>query len=413
MELMRKGKSSFFVACACIAAGMGGELHIHMGSFGTIAMLDLVSYVIALPIVAANWGRMGKAMRRSLEFAFAWTFASMIANFFNFYDFKYWAKCVSLASSSWAIMAASYLLLRDFPMGYLWYLVGTGLGGWIGLYYFRNGSTEGFATGNGAFAGIAIGTELLMDKQIYPCVAKGVFYGLVLPWFIWVRKISICLVIVLTMGCGFWLLFHGGSRSNFGIFCAAAGAGFVVAYGSRTFKKLAKRPVIMILLAGIALGVVFGGYKMMAVSGSLGKGEQDKFENEFGEEGSGAVEGRAKFSRAFKDAFESCFIGKGWHIRNHSIMANSLACEGLIGFFFWLYFYAQVFWWVCWRMPYAGKWTTFIVLMVINAAWDVFGSPFGFRHKFFVLMTMIALCRDNKYYGIGSLFSPKLQFSRK
>lgn len=409
MTLMRKGKSSFFVACACIAAGMGGELHIYIPALGTIAMLDLVSYCVALPIICANWGRMGKYMRRSLCWAFAWMGAAMLANLLNFVNFRYWAKCVTIASSSWAIMAAAYLLLKNYPRGYLWYLVGTGIGGWISLYYFRNGSLEGFATQGevGAYAGL----DNLMEKQIYPNIARGILYGSVLPLFLWCAKFPVFGVLVATMVGGFWLLFHGGSRSSFGIFCAAAGAGFMVSYGAKAFKRMARHPTIMVALAGLALAVLFGGYKMMAKTGTLGEGERAKFESEFGVEGRGAIEGRAGLGHAVTDAVESWWIGKGWHLRNHSVMTNALACEGVVGFLFWVYFYLQVLWWVSKRMPYSGNNVTFIALMILSACWDVFGSPFGTRHKFFMLMTFIALCRDNPYYGVGTIFEHSMPIS--
>ena len=370
-------------------------------SFGFVAMLDLVSYIIALPIIFLHWNRMGKYMRRSLCWAFAWTGAAMVANMFNFVEMKYWFKCVTLASSSWAIMAVAYLVLRNYPKGYLWYLVGAGIGGWIALYYFRNGSLEAFATRG---LGPNTGVENLSDKQVFPNIARGILYGAVLPVAIWWKKAPSFVVVGMAAVAGFWLLLHGGSRSSFGMYCAAAGAGFLVAYGVHFFRRIAKSPVVMLILAGLALGVLFGGYKMMAQSGYLEEGEAEKFESEFGEGGEGAVKGRAGFNYAIEDAWESCLLGKGWHLRNHSVMANSLACEGLVGFLFWIYFYLQVLWWCSRRMPYSGVNTTFIVFMILSASWSVFGSPFGVRHKYFVLMVFIALCRDNPYYGVGTIF---------
>ena len=394
------------MAIFSIAMGMGGELHLHFPALGTIAMTDFVSYVISLPILFSQWSRMGRFMRRSLLWALAWTAAAMLANFFNFVDSKYWLKCVTLASSSWAIMAVSYVLLKDYPKGYMWYLVGAGIGGWIALYYFRNGALESFAISGemGSFSGL----DNLMEKQIYPSVAKGIFWGCVLPFFLWWRKTPIFLVLASAAAGGFWLLFHGGSRSSFGIFCAAAGAGFVVAYGGRAFRRIARHPLVILVVAAFALGALFGGYKMMARSGSLGEGEHQKFEAEFGEGSKGAVKGRAGLDYAFKNALSSYGLGLGWHLRNHSVIANALSCEGFVGFLFWVYFYLQVFWWTYKRMPYAGKNTSFIVLMVLSAVWDVFGSPFGTRHKFFVLMAFIALCRDNKFYGVESVFDEEL-----
>ena len=77
-------------------------------------------------------------------------------------------------------------------------------------------------------------------------------------------------------------------------------------------------------------------------------------------------------------------------------------------FLFWVYFYYVVFWWCVHRMPCSGKYSAFIVLMILVASWAVFGSPFGTRHKFFVLMAFISLCRDDPLYGVGSIFDPDM-----
>ena len=105
-------KDTFFAMLFGISMGLGGELHIGTGAFGTIAMLDLASYALAVPIILTCWHKMGSFMRKSMVWAFAWTGAAMISNMANFIDMRYWAKCVALASSSWAIMAVSYCYLR-------------------------------------------------------------------------------------------------------------------------------------------------------------------------------------------------------------------------------------------------------------------------------------------------------------
>lgn len=397
--------SHFFAVILAIAAGLGGELHIYVPSLGTIAMLDFVSYFIAFPIILISWSAMGKNMRTSLKWAFAWSLACMLANALYYHDFHYWAKCVTVASSSWAIMAASYLLLRKDARLYLWYLVGAGLGCWISLYYFRNGAFESAASGGLQYFGQA-GTsiEFLVDKQVYPNVARGIVYGFILPYFIWRQKGPIFLAICAIMGAGFWLLFHGGSRSSFGMFTAAAVFGFFAVYLKELLARLAKRPYLVLAFAAIGISMAFGAYKYMAKSNMLGSSEYNKYEQEFGENGGGVVNGRAGFDHAIELAVETNGIGAGAHLRCHSVIANSLACEGIIGFLFWVYFYLQCFWFVRYRLPFSERFAPFVFLMLVTAGWDAFGSPFGTRHKFFVLMSFIALCRDFPNYGRDLVF---------
>lgn len=403
-----ENKSQLKLVVMAILAGLGGELHVMFSALGTIAMLDLVSYCISIPIIFLNWNRMGKYMRRSMKFAFFWTVASMIANLFVGEGFKFWLKCVSLASSSWAIMVVAYLILRSDARLYLWYLVGAGIGGWIALYYFRNGALEYFAAGGADYFGQTGGSvELLMEKQIYPSIAKGVCLGLILPVFIWWRRAPFFFVVTAFILCGFWLLMNGGSRSNFGIFIASAAAGFFVVYARNLTNRILHSPMIAFFIMMIGVCVVFLVYQYMASSGVLGESELNKYQNEFGEDAAGVLEGRASFSYALRCFMDSYGLGAGACLRCHSVIANSLACEGIIGFLFWVYFYLQCLWFICKRLPYSGSRSLFIMLMILSAAWDVFGSPFGTRHKFFVLMAFIALCRDNEFYGYGDVFGEK------
>lgn len=407
-----KRRNRFWPVFFSFAMGMGGNLHLPIPGLGFIAMLDLAAYVLAIPILLLKWNTLGKFLRRALLFAFLWTVAAMLANALNFVETRYWFKCVAVASSSWAIITCAYVILRNCPSGYLWYLVGAGLSGWISLYYFRNGALESFATDGGREA-VGSATELLMDKQVYPHVARGIVLGCVLPMVIWFRKFPAIFIFVGFVIAGLWLLLHGGSRSSFGMYCAAAMGGALVLYGRRLYVVLTKNRIVLIVIGVLGLFLIFLCYKFMAQSGAMEEGEKEKFESQFGEGGEGAVTGRAGFDSAISDAAESWFIGKGWSLRNHSVMANALACEGVLGFAFWIYFYCQVLWLLSRRISDAGKYAVFILLMVLVATWDVFGSPFGTRHKFFVLMAFIALCRENPYYAIGAIFDEAMLGRRR
>lgn len=169
-------------------------------------------------------------------------------------------------------------------------------------------------------------------------------------------------------------------------------------------KRLAKNPVLMIGALAIGGSVLFGTYKYMASSGKMGEAEAAKLENEFGEGGRGVVKGRSGFDRAWDDLVDSVGIGLGGHLRNHSTVANSMACDGIVGGLFWIFFYFQCFWFVCHRMPSSRRYATFLFLQIVAAGWNAFGSPFGGRHQYFVLLAFIALCRDDPMYGAGTVF---------
>lgn len=397
---MRKKHDNLIGLLLGVGMGLGGQLFLPIPGLGFVAMLDFAAYCLAIPLLIMNWPRMGKHMHRSILWGLAWMCAAMLSNLLHFQEARYWLKCVVLASSSWTLMTIAYFVLKNHPTRFMWYMAGAGLGGWISLYYFRCGALEVQALAGGATQG----TDAFVEKQIYPLVAGGLFYGCVLPIVIMIRKFPLMLVWSAAVFQGFYLLLHGGSRSSFGVSCAGAAIGFAVAYTSALVKRLAKNPVLMIGVLAIGGSVLFGTYKYMASSGKMGEAEAAKLEDEFGEGGRGVVKGRSGFDRAWDDLVDSVGIGLGGHLRNHSTVANSMACDGVVGGLFWVFFYFQCFWFVCHRLPLSRRFATFLFLQVVAAGWNAFGSPFGGRHQYFVLLAFIALCRDDSNYGLGTIF---------
>lgn len=399
--LVPKKRLRFSAAVVAFMAGMTGQLYQYLPGLGTMAMLDIVSYPLSIILVMINWRRMGKYMRRAVWWGVAWTIAAMVANSFCFIEFRFWAKCVAIAASSWVLMVVAFVVLRIDSRMYLWYLVGTGIGGWISLYHFSNGTYVAFMMQSGADSIV----EGLQEKQIYPYVARGILYGIVFPFFIWIRKLPVLFSVIMCFVAGFYLLMHGGARSEFGMFVLAGLAGFLLNYQKRSMKMLLKHPTLVLMAAGLAGMALFLTYKTMAQRGALGASETKKYEQQFdsGEESQGGIASRAGIASSWY-WISKYPLGAGGMFRNHSVIFNALSCEGPIGFFFWVYFYSQMLWLVCKRGVLLGRFAPYVLLTIFSECWHVLGSPFGGRHFYFFLLTLSALCRDNPGYGRGTLF---------
>lgn len=387
---------------AAIIMGMSGELYLQMPGMGIIPMFDIFCYCVSLVLLLMNFGRMGRHMHMAIGWGFLWVFGVLLSCLINGVDFHDTAKQMAIVSSSWALATVAWCVLRRNARLYLFYLVGVGIGAFIGLYYFKQGAwlaTE-------FKKGVADVTEVLLDKQIYPIYANLIAYGLVLFSLLHLRKMPAWIVIGGCFFAGFFMLLNGGSRSNFGFYASAALAGAVVIYAPKFAKRTLKNRVILAVCVTLGITVVFGTYAYMAKNGMLGEAEQNKYRAQFTDAQSSekGLNGRGNFDFSFRQMLKKPW-GWGPSEGKHSVISSAMACEGVIGLGFWLYFLWQLFWFVSKRIPYSGLYSPFIVLMICNTTWAALGSPFGARHTYFVLLAFIQLCRDNPEYGDGNVFN--------
>lgn len=396
-------KLRFYNVCMGVVLGLTGQLYLQIPSLGTIPMLDIFSYATAPVFLAVFWSRMGRYMQRAILWGLAWSLASVFANFLSDYDFIYALKSIVIVCSSWTIMTIAWWVLRQDARVFLWYLVGSAIGGFIGLYHFQPGTVAFLEYKTGIRA-----VEVLVDKILYATYAKLIIAGALLPLCIFWRKIPSLVVILCGLGAGVYLLFNGGARSNFGIYACASLVGFGVCYMRKTAIKMANHAVVLFVIAGVGVILLYGLYAHWAQSGALGESERMKFEAEEDvalDSGESRMATRGGFSETLS-VIKSKPWGEGGTNKRHSVISNSLNCEGFVGLAFWVYFSLSAFWLVKNRIVYSGRFSFFIMQIVMGLIWAMLGSPFGGRHGYFALMAFVALCRDNPQYGAGTIFEP-------
>lgn len=308
-------------------------------------------------------------------------------------------------------MTVTWWLLKGDARIYLWYLVGIAVGGVISLYHFQPGTVYSLAYRSGRQA-----VDVMVDKMRYPYYTRLILYGGILPLCLLWRKTPQWLVILATVGSGVYLLFHGGARSLFGVYIAAAMSGFGACYFQKTAIRLAKHTILLVGMAGLGAMLLYGLYAHWAKSGALGEGELNKFEQEEEtamESGDSRLATRGKLGKTLEVIKEKPWGEGGTNLR-HSVISNSLNCEGFVGLAFWIYFLLCVLWFCKNRLAYSQRFSVFLMLAAIGTVWNVLGSPFGARHNYFALMAFISLCRDNPGYGAGTVFEDRtLKGSRR
>lgn len=401
MHMSTHNKLGFFNAVLGLSMGIFGQLYLPISGLGTIAVLDIFSYVFGGVLLLFSWRRMGRNVRKTIMYAVLWTTAAVFANIFNFEDTWYYFKSVVVVATSITLMSIAFWVLRRDARLYLLYLLGWALGCWIGLYYLKPGTWlfQEFKQGGAAI-------EILMDKEIYPIIAYALYFSL---FFIPAFFIKVTPKVFPIVGCffaGFYLLYNGGSRSNFGI-CAIAGLlGIGACYFRQTLIKMLRSKFVFYAVLIVAVALVFGTYKYLAGSGALGEGEQQKYAAEFvyARMGEGGILGRGGYYATMENFLHSPW-GVGGTNQRHSVVSNSWNCEGLFGLMFWLFFFRQCFWFLRNRIDHTGRFSCFIAIMLANSCWAAIGSPFGARNIYFTLMIFIALCQDDPYYGYGTVFN--------
>lgn len=381
--------------------GLGGQLYLSIPPLGTIPMLDIVAYLTCIPLLVMLLPRLGNTARCSLLMGIGWSIAAVFANAVNGYEGMFVLKMFAVCSSSWTIFLVAWYLLEKDARVYLYYLIGAGIGAAIGIHYFQNGAYLAYVVKTGKRA-----TEALIDKQIYPAYAKALFY-LFFGILLYAKKAPPVIVAVIGVFSGFYLLFNGGSRSSFGFYVVASAVGYFVSKFPGLSKRFFKHSVLWLPIAVIGCMVIFGLYSHLAKNGSLGENELEKYlqEEEYSAESS---ESRMSTRSGIWETWEvvkSKPWGEGGNLARHSVISNSWNCEGYMGLMFWLYFYWLVFWYFKNKIAMTGWYSSFIVLEILIACWAVAGSPFGARHHFFVLMALVALSKDKKYYGEGLLYN--------
>ena len=398
---LKPQKMTFFNFCLGLGMGIFGQLYLPAGSFGTIAILDLVSYAIGPIILLLSFNRMGRNVKRTVLFAILWTVAAVFANMVNFVSVRYSLKSIAVVATSVTLMSVSYSILKRDARLYLLYMLGWAIGCWIGLYYLKPGTWlyQEYTRGDMAIA-------VLSEKEIYPIVAYALLFTCFFVPTYFVKKAPRILSIAGCFFAGFYLLFHGGSRSNFGICVAAGSLGLFVCYFKRFIRQLFRNKLVLLFAVLCAALMVFISYRYMAESGTLGEQEKSKYQHQFAESklGEGGILGRGEYVETFFNFVHSPWGVGGTNMR-HSVLSNSWNCEGLLGLVFWLYFFHQCFWFLKNKLIFAEVYSCYIGLTMINACWAAIGSPFGARNIYFTLMIFIALCQDNPFYGEGTVFN--------
>ena len=377
---------------------------------GRAALFDLLCYLLAPILFVRHYRHFTRLEHCLLIMALLWLAGSMWSNLWRGEAFWDAAKGNAIVFSVWCMLVVCITMLKKSHRTLLWFIVGAGISHVITMYYFSSGSYLEFGERFG-YRGEGNLQDFLMEKQVYPAYANliinSVFFPIkafcFMPWLI---------IILVTFGSAFFMLFNGGARSNFGVYLLIGLFMIGHAYFNRTTRMMLKNFVVFAVISVVSGFVTFSVYKNLAQSGVLGENEAKKYEKQMVDSTSGFLGDRDDLIRAWPFLKKHPIVGAGssaidrWGytdsrdgtLPTHSVIVASWVKDGCLGLPFWIYGVYVIFWFISKRLYSFNNWTPFLIVTILNVLWAIFFSPFAFYRGWICLILALSVAaQDNRW----------------
>lgn len=328
-----------------------------------------------------------------------------------------------------------HFLMQDFG-SFKWFFLGVAISGVISIFIFQRGSSMGYE-GTSAEA-----TEKTLRYSLFWFIQLATW--LTLPFYMYYLKVPKWYIILVSIFLLIFSVFSAGSRSSLGVLAASI---FMLLIGGknrdsmRTFRKYFWH---ICVLAFLALPLVMGTYKFLAVHNYLGEKAYQKYMQQT-QRGTGILHvfmgGRGEFFVALSAAIKHPIIGYGYGTRDkegvtlsyiekwgsddslkdyhrylqlgflppipaHSWFANFWVWYGISGLIFMLYIGWLLFSTLRNRLHIVPELYGYFAYLIPGILWHWLFSPFGSRTSntfLFVLMIMVKAIAEGRFHYMSEL----------
>lgn len=422
---MIERRTSRSMLVLAFVAGLLSSLYLPT-PVGILAMFDLLSFALAVPVFLMSYSQYEKNFKRVLFLSLLWLATALISDFWRGCPRDASLKNIMIIINSICMLIVGQKLVSRSHWALALFFLGNAISQVISLYYFQNGALMSFAARAG-FEGGSDMSSYLHDKQIYPLWINMflVVGGMVL---LRTAKFSIAFCAGGFFFLGMFVLTHGGSRSSFLIIYSAGFLMITQRYFSRLYQAMFRQKLLTVFLAVLAAVCFKVAHTQLAKSGFLGEAALSKYENEKAEE-TNFLDDRADILINWPFLWRSPLIGAGshlydrwgylnkspfvqhinpyngqpiWHVRfaGHSALVYAWTGHGIGGLLFWLYVLWLIFDFIGKRDFIFREVAPIVIYVLISLVWDILFSPYGgFRGKVMVAAAFLAMTLDRRYFN--------------
>lgn len=418
---MRDSRRSFGYDMLAFIMGLTSTLFVPT-PVGFIAMLDLASYVLAIPIFLTSFSSYSKHLKWLMLLICFWLINAIVSDMYRGTPFRIGFKAWMIIVNSLTLVIVGAWILRKSVRALPFFLVGCAVSMVVQLYYFQNGALLSYAVRSG-FSGGTNMSDYLIDKQVYP-IWVGMFLSIlmafrilgVVPW-------PIC--IAGYVAGAFFLMAQGGSRSSFLINMCSSFLVFAYVYWRKGFDLIFKRKLLT-LCGVVVVALLFNMFYLHAAKeGWLGEAGYQKVEKKKSGEDS-FLDNRADLLINWPFLWRSPIIGAGselidrWgyvnrspYVRHydpmgrpiyhdgfygHSCIVSAWTANGLFGLVFWLFVFWLVFDFLGEKLYVLRDAGPYVMACLIGICWNIAFSPYGmFRGRVMFVAAFLALVQDQKF----------------
>lgn len=358
---------------------------------GVLGIFDGFCLVVGPILLFVNWNKFERRERRFILLGILWMFGLLVSDLYRGSDMRALVKGQAITLSACMMLVVMLCCFRNMSISrYFAFVMGFTLSAVLTIHLPYFAAAKTMAVLEIAESGMyGENFQHTLNKLTHAKYAYAAFYLALYP-LSRLRFFPLFLIGGLSIACGLFLLFSGGSRTNFAVFSAAGVAMIVSCMSPQIFLSIRKRWPLFLLPALCLFGAIYVSYTHLARTGRLGEQEYHKYMEEIGnKEGVDSVLGsRNDIIRAWPYLWRNPLIGAGtipWDrwgytegdiLPQHSCIVGSWVKAGVCGLIFWVSVFCLIIKFTVRHLFEMGKDGLILLPAILYLIWSVLFSGF-------------------------------------
>lgn len=378
--------------------GLGVYLFVST-PLGLLGIFDGICLIIGPILLLINWNKFEKREQRFILLVFLWMLGLLVSDLYRGSYIQVLIKGQAIVLSACMMLVVMLCCFRNMTVPrYFAFIMGYTLSAVISIHLPYFATTALAAVMEVAESGAyREDFQQTYNKVTYAKYAYMIFYLVLYPLSRF-KFFPLPLAGMFSILCGVFLLFSGGSRTNFAIFVASGVAMIASSISPRILLSVRKHWLLFLFPALCLFAVIYVSYTHLARTGQLGEREYDKYMREMGDrEGVECVLGsRNDIIRAWPYLSNSPLIGAGtipldrWGytdrdvLPQHSCIVGPWVKAGVCGLIFWVYTLCLVIKFTARHLFTMGRDGLMLLPTILYLLWNILFSGFDGNRGMFI-----------------------------